>query len=136
MDYIINPWWFYLIQVLGTAKMLLLFIGIIPFGIGAALWFYKREEMYDACDEDDCRLYYSCKESYNRDKKQLKLYKCAAIIGAVMISISILLPTEETLIKMQIAKFGTYPNAEKVLKVIDEKTDALIDAIGNGKDNN
>ena len=134
MDYIINPWWFYLVQVLDTAKILLLFIGIFPFGIGAALWFYKREDMYDACDEDDCRRYYSCKGSYNRDKKQLKLYKYAAIIGAVMISISILLPTEETLIKMQVAKFGTYPNAEKVLEVIDDKTDALIDAIGSNKE--
>lgn len=35
---------------------------------------------------------------------------------------------------MQIAKFGTYSNAEKVLEVIDEKTDALIDAIGSVKE--
>ena len=91
-------------------------------------------EMKDSCDNDDCFQYHNCEADYNRSKKRLKVYKCMAIFGAVMFTTSILLPKEETLIKMQIAKFGTYSNAEKVLEVIDEKTDALIDAIGSVKE--
>ena len=136
MDYIINPWWFYLVQVCDTSKIILFILGLFPFVIGAILWICEYAEMKDSCDNDDCFQYHNCKADYNGSKKRLKVYMCMAILGAVMFTISILLPKEETLIKMQIAKFGTYPNAEKVLEVIDDKTDALIDAIGNEKDNN
>ena len=58
----------------------------------------------------------------------------AIICGFICLIVSIAIPTSETLIRMQIARFGTYSNAEKVLEVIDEKTDALIDAIGSVKE--
>ena len=134
MDYIINPWWFYLAQVCDTSKIILAILGVIPLVFGAVFWICEYAEMKDSCNNDDCFQYHDCKADYNRSKKQLKLYKCMTIFGAVMLAISILLPKEETLIKMQVAKFGTYPNAEKVLEVIDDKTDALIDAIGSSKE--
>lgn len=134
MDYIINPWWFYATQVCDTSKVLLFVIGVFPFVFGTILGLCQYAEMRDACDNDDCFQYHNCEADHIRDKKRLKLYKYVAIIGAVMLTISILLPTEKTLIKMQVAKLGTYSNAEKVLEVIDEKTDALIDAIGSDKE--
>lgn len=122
MDYIINPWWFFLAQACGTLKLLLGLIGALMFFGGAALWLVKYFDVYK--DKSICES----------DKKLLTQFKRVCIIGAVVLILGALTPTEDTLIKMQIAKFGTYSNAEKVLEVIDEKTDALIDAIGSVKE--
>ena len=120
MDYIINPWWFYLVQMCGTLIDLFCIIGTLIFAVGAFLWLMNYLEIFER----------------DSDKKLLARLKYICIIGIVMFVLGTLIPTEDTLIKMQIAKFGTYTNVEKVLNVIDDKTDALIDAIGNGKDNN
>ena len=122
MDYIISPWWFYLVQVCGTLGLLLGLIGALMFFGGAALWLVKYFDVYEH------------KSTCDSDKKLLALSKRICIIGAVVIILGVLMPAEDTLIKMKIAKFGTYSNAEKVLEVIDEKTDALIDAIGSVKE--
>lgn len=122
MDYIINPWWFYFVQVCGTLIDLFCIIGALIFIFGVTLWLINYFVLYE--DKSTC----------DSDRKCLARFKHIYIIGAVMFIIGTLIPTEDTLIKMQIAKFGTYSNAEKVLNVIDEKTDALIDAIGNNKE--
>lgn len=122
MDYIISPWWFYLAQVCGRLGLLLGLIGSLMFFGGAALWLVKYFDVYE--DKSIC----------DSDKKLLAQSRRICIIGAVVIILSLLTPAKDTLIKMQIAKFGTYSNAEKVLEVIDEKTDALIDAIESVKE--
>lgn len=124
MDYIISPWWFYLVQVCGMLREALCVIGAMFLFIGAVLWLWKYFDVYEY------------KSICDSDKKLLAQSRRICIIGAVVIILGALMPAEDTLIKMQIAKFGTYSNAEKALEVIDEKTDALIDAIGNEKDNN
>lgn len=111
MDYIINPQWFYLVQMCGILIDLFCIIGTIIFTAGATFWLIE----------------FFCMDS---DKKLIARFKRVCIIGAVIFILGALIPTEDTLIKMQIVKFGTYNNAEKVLNVIDEKTDALIKAIG------
>ena len=118
MDYIINPWWFYLVQMCGTFKCMFYIFGAIIIFIGTVLFVGKYIEV--VFYESDC----------DSDKKMFARLKRACIIGVIVFILGALIPTEDTLIKMQIAKFGTYTNAEKVLKVIDEKTDALIKAIG------
>ena len=122
MDYIISPWWFYLVQVCGRLGLLLGLIGALMFFGGAAPWLVKYFDVYEY------------KSIFDSDKRLLTLSKRLSILGAVVIILGALMPAEDTLIKMQIAKFGTYPNAEKVLEVIDDKTDALIDAIGSNKE--
>ena len=124
MDYIISPWWFYLAQVCGTLGVLLGLIGALMFFGGAVLWLWLVK-YFDV---------YEYKSICDSDKRLLTRFKRICIIGAIEMIIGALTPTEETLIKMQIAKFGTYSNAEKVLEVIDKKTDALIDAIGSVKE--
>lgn len=118
MDYIINPWWFYLVQVCGTLGLHLRLIGKLMFFGGVTLWVVKYIYVLD--DEPIC----------DSDKRLLTRFKRICIIGVIVFILGALIPTKDTLIKMQIAKFGTYSNAEKVLNVIDEKTDALIKAIG------
>ena len=122
MDYLISPWWFYLVQVFGTLGLLFGLIGALMFFGGAALWLVKYFDVY------------KYKSICDSDKKLLAQSRRICIIGAVVIILGALMPAEDTLIKMQIAKFGTYSNAEKVLEVIDKKTDALIDAIGSVKE--
>ena len=122
MDYIISPWWLYLVQVCGRLGPLLALIGALMFFGGAALWLVKY---FDVCED---------KSICDSEKRLLTRFKRICIIGAVVIILGALTPTEDTLVKMQIAKFGTYSNAEKVLEVIDDKTDALIDAIGSRKE--
>ena len=117
MDYIINPWWFYFVQVSGTFKSMFYIAGMIIIFIGTVLLVAKCVDIY--YDDSTCDL----------DKIFLTRFKRVCIIGAIIFILGALIPTKDTFIKMQIAKFGTYSNAEKVLKVIDEKTDALIDAI-------
>lgn len=124
MDYIINPWWFYFVQVSGTLKFMFYLVGMIILFTGAVLLVAKYVDIYFG------------NSTYDSEKIFLTRSKRVCIIGAIMFILGTLIPTEDTLIKMKIAKFGTYDNAEKVLNVIDEKTDALIKAIGNGKDNN
>ena len=122
MDYIINPWWFYLVQMCGTFKSMFYIFGATIIFIGIALLVAKCVDIY--YDDSTCDL----------DKIFLTRFKRVCIIGVVIFILGALIPTKDTLIKMQIAKFGTYSNAEKVLNVIDEKTDALIKAIGNSKE--
>ena len=121
MDYIINPWWFYFVQGSGTFKYMFYLCGTIILFIGTVLLVGKCVDIY--YDDSTCDL----------DKIFLTRFKRVCIIGAVIFILGALIPTKDTLIKMQIAKFGTYSNAEKVLNVIDEKTDALIKAIGSNK---
>lgn len=120
MDYIINPWWFYAMQVCDGLKIACTIIGGAVLFLGVFVYIATNMEMCDEPDEDE--------------KRMLNLSKRAAIIGIILTLIAVFTPSTTTLIKMQVAKFGTHSNAEKVLEVIDDKTDALIDAIGNDKE--
>ena len=121
MDYIINPWWFYFVQICGTFKCMFYIFSAMFLFIGA---FFLVSRYVD--------IYYG-DSTFDSNKIFLTRFKRVCIIGAVIYILGALIPTENTLIKMQIAKFGTYSNAEKVLNVIDEKTDAIIDAIRGSK---
>lgn len=120
MDYIINPWWFYAMQVCGGARIAFGVFGGLVFVLGAVVYIATNIGMYGEPDEDE--------------KRMLNLSKRAAIVGIILTIIAVFAPSTKTLIKMQIAKFGTYDNAEKVLEMIDEKTDALIDAMESDKE--
>lgn len=120
MDYIISPWWFYAMQVCGGLRIASGIIGGLALFSGTVVYIATNIWMCGEPDEDE--------------KRVLNLSKRAAIIGIILILITVFTPSTKTLIKMQVAKFGTYDNAEKVLEVIDEKTDALIDVIGSNKE--
>lgn len=120
MDYIINPWWFYLLQICDELIDFINVCGFIAFSVGVLI--ITLLYIDGGCHVDD-------KTTSKWKKNSIR----AIICGFICFIVSMAIPTSETLIKMQIAKFGTYSNAEKVLNVIDEKTDALIDAIGSSK---
>lgn len=117
MEYVINPMWFYWLQICDELGQFVAVCGffVIIGGIVMAIALY-----FDGgCYIDD--------EAISKWKKNIIR---AIICGIICSIVSIAIPTSETLIKMQIAKFGTKDNVEVVLQTIDDKTDKLIEAIG------
>lgn len=124
-DYIINPMFFYWVSVADTAKFMLEILGTIGIAIGIAFWIKGCVDLEFAYGKTETE----------EAKKTRRMSIITALISIGIIFGGVFIPSENTLIKMQVAKFGTYDNAEKVVQVIDKKTDALIDAIaGHNKE--
>lgn len=124
-NYIIGPMFFYWVSVADTAKLMLEILGAI--GISIAMFYFIKGTI-------DLKFAYGKTET-EEAKKTRHFSIITVLISIGIIFGGIFIPSENTLIKMQVAKFGTYDNAEKVVQVIDEKTDALIDAIaGHNKE--
>lgn len=120
MEYIINPMWFYWLQICDGLSDIIMALGLFATIGGIAI--VVGVFMDDGCFLDD--------EAIPKWKKNSVR---AIICGIICAIVSIAIPTSETLIKMQIAKFGTKDNVEVVLQTIDDKTDKLIEAIGKDK---
>lgn len=112
--YIINPMWFYWVDVLGGfdfafgALAIFAVVGGIFFG---ALWLdseYIEEE---------------------EKPKVIKVVKKWAVLTSILIILTILIPSKETMIQMQLAKFVTYENAEKVIETIQDATDYILEQL-------
>lgn len=118
MEYVINPMWFYWLQISGGLHVLLLVGGIFALIGGVVI-------VWIAVDNP----FYNEEETHKMRKISARAISC----GIICILVSTAIPTSETLIKMQIAKFGTKDNVETVLQTINDKTDKLIEAIGKDK---
>lgn len=117
MEYIINPMWFYWLQICDGLSDFLKACGVFAILGGIAIFIVVF--MDDGCFIDDEAI-----------PKLKKIAVRTIICGIICAIVSVAIPTSETLIKMQIAKFGTKDNVEVVLQTIDDKTDKLIEAIG------
>lgn len=115
MTYIINPIWFYFLDVVGELNIfsaaacvvcLLLIIGSV---VGYAICF-------------DCDLSTAIVK---------KLFKTCLIALPITLVISVLIPSKETLITMMVAKFATYENAAWTLDTVKAAVDYIINAIGS-----
>lgn len=115
MEYVINPMWFYWLQVCDVVRIVIPCVAIGGAFIIGMISSYE----YDCTDI-----------TLEQFRKKLKSAIAIALIGAMAV---IFIPSQKTLIKMQIAKFGTKDNVEVVLQTIDDKTDKLIEAIGKDK---
>lgn len=108
-NYIINPMWFYWADVLSKIDKVLLAIITVSFFVAALSTISRIVE----------------------ENVPKKLCTISAIITIISGIAFIAIPTKEAFIKMQVAKLATKGNVEIVLQKIDEKTDKLIEAIGN-----
>lgn len=108
MAYFIHPILFYLAEIGETIKGLSLLFGLLALS-GSFLYFIFKDD-----DEDD---------------ENLKKSKFFAVIGAVLLAISTLIPAKATCIEMIIASKITNENItsskEEIRKFIDYITDAL-----------
>ena len=115
MNYIINPIWFYWLNIadgLHIISIITLIIGAVGSFIAAIFYF----ECLSYGDEDS---------DFIKAKKILKLFIISAIIGAIGV---IFIPDKNVLIEMQIAKFATYENAEWTLETIKSAVDYIVEA--------
>lgn len=111
--YIINPMWFYLVDVLGGLDFLSLLLGIF-IGIGGLI--------FVLCYYED--TYYIDEKEKPRLMRWIKRW---AVTTIMLILLTVLIPSKETMIQMQLAKFGTYENAGKAIEAIQDATDYILE---------
>lgn len=124
--YIINPSWFYLLHVIDCLRFLLgltcalAAIALIIATIMRIIHFCEGEGFED---DDDIRV-----------RKFLnKCLKISAIITFVTMIALIFLPSKQTLIEMQIARYATYENAEWTVEAVKSAVDYIVEAVNSIK---
>lgn len=114
MNPYIDPWFFYWTSILGGAKVLLIVIGCL---CAAAVGIMGLAAFVYGLDFEDY------KDNIKMIRKPLITL---LIVGLVSVAVSVVLPTEETMIKMLIAKVITPDNVTSGIEAIKEAADYII----------
>lgn len=118
MDYIINPWWFYLIGVLNainvisTFGILLGLVGTMTFG------FVYRSRLTSSFIDTEIR----CSKN---------IFKLSLVCFCISALFWILIPSESTMNKMLIANVLTKQNIEAGTDFTQDQIDKLVDKIAD-----
>ena len=119
MHYIINPWIFYLLEVidtLDTCCRIILAVFTVVFFVYAFVWF----------------LEFGCWDEGTISPMQiLKKFKVLLII---VILANVLIPSKDTIYKMMIASQVTTENIDTAKETIQDVADYIIDAVKEIKD--
>ena len=115
MDYIINPSWFYWIEVSDCIKGCAIAAAIILLIAAIVLAFVAK--MDDDFGEDRSAT----------AKRKVLIYCLVAL--AVCVAVIIFVPSKQTLIEMMIAKKATYDNVSWTIDQVKEAVDYIISAI-------
>ena len=119
MTPIINPWLFYLVDVIDnfkTACLALLLIIVIGFGATVLI------EVGGAADEIELD-----------EVKVIKSLQKMAIFAALLITFDMFLPSKKTCYQMMIASQITDNNIQKAEDVIKDSVDYIFEKINEGK---
>ncbi len=108
-EYIINPAWFYWANIANGLKIVALIGAMI--GMIACIF---------------CII-----AVLEKDDDYLKPLRIVIACTTVCIIAAVFIPTKETLIEMQIAKYATWENAEWTIDAIKDAVDYIVDAIGS-----
>ncbi len=118
---IINPWIFYLIDVLSSLKSIILTVMVIilfgSIGLGTFICIYR----FCYCYGEDDRLLIT--QLTNRLKKVL-------IILCISTGVYTVTPSEETMYKMLVAQYVTYENVDKATETIKDGVDYIFKKLG------
>ena len=117
MNYIINPAVFYFLHMVnglrlavGVALCLSITVSIV--------WFIMWVTTVDCSGMDD-----------EDAKMKFKMIKKSLVFVAVFTIALIVIPSKNTLIEIQIAKYATYDNANWTLETIKSAADYIVEAI-------
>ena len=113
MTPIINPFYFYLIEVCGTIREVAFFAGGGAVVLGAIFLFIAWTEGED--------------EFKNAMKKFF-------IAGAITLIIGLIIPSQKTAEKMLIAKYVTYENYDKGKQEVKEIVDYIFEKVEESKE--
>lgn len=119
MNYIIDPMWFYWVSVVdgfrGAIAVVTAILVVVTIVLFVVAFFWKS-----GGDDDPAKAV---------TKKACTFMVIAAVCGLLMIAI----PSKQTLIEMQVAKFATYENAEWTVETIKQAVDYIVEAVGSLK---
>ena len=134
MTYIINPWFFYFVNLLGsfwTLISIVLFLAIIG-AVGFSVWWLMEAYVSDFFVHDDHNEHDNNEHDDNESpfakfcKKIIKVSVIVTIISAVLM---VAVPSEETVNKMMISSFITKENVEKIKEETKEGAKEIVDYI-------
>lgn len=111
-EYIINPAWFYWVNIADGIKIIMSLLAV------ASLVASFLSALISLDDTDTAT-------SKKFEKMALKMF----IVAIVCIIISLFIPSKETLIEIQIAKYATWENAEWTTDAIKDVVDYITDTI-------
>ena len=118
--------WFYWLSVVDRACQLVRTAAILLFLLSAALFiaaaFCKYAAVYQNAVDEECF-------EYATGVKMQRIATAVAAVAAILFIIYVFIPSRETLIEMQIARFTTVENAEWALDAIKSATDYIVSAI-------
>lgn len=115
MKPIINPWLFYLVDVIGNFKsscFVLLLIVVIGFGATVLI---EIGETADGLELDTVKV--------------IKTLKRMAVVGVLLMTLNMLLPSKKTCYQMMIASQVTEENVKKAEDVIKDSVDYIFEKI-------
>lgn len=123
MNYIINPNWFYWISVANGLRTAFTVLGVVLLSAEVVMCVVAGS-------------HYSMGKDYGKNDPDLQTAKalikpmviCAAALCASFL-VSIFIPSRNTLIEMQIARYATYENAEWTVDAIKSAVDYIVNAI-------
>ncbi|MBO7734674.1 MAG: hypothetical protein J6S67_19090 [Methanobrevibacter sp.] len=120
MDYIITPAWFYWVRVAQTVNLtvsiLAGLLGLACLGLAAI-----RMAMVGEYDEEEPEV-----------KTVKRLLKIVFPLTILFVILAIFVPSKETLIEMQVAKFATFDNARLTIDAVKNAVDYIISTIKGG----
>lgn len=119
MTPIINPWLFYLVDVIGNFKsacFVLILLIVIGFG---AITLIEIGEAADELELDEAKV--------------IKNLKKMAIVVVLLMTFNMLLPSKKTCYQMMIASQITDNNIQKAEDVIKNSVDYIFEKINEGK---
>ena len=122
MDYIINPMWFYWLQIVDSIHDMCCIIAITSGVLGVIMLVFYIASVVEGCTyEEDSR-------------KRLKgLIKPLAVCFIISITVAVFTPSKQTLIEMEIAKHATYSNVESIKEQITDAADYILDRLEGEK---
>lgn len=126
MTYIINPMWFYWISVADKICEATCSLAILLFISSATAYIAAAALKFNALDDDGFDR--EC-PSYIVGAKAQRVATVLAVLAVILLAISTFIPSRETLIEMQIARFTTVENAEWALDAVKSATDYIVSAI-------
>ena len=117
MDYIINPSWFYWLQVVDSLRTAFIATAACSTIACIILWVVA---CYDLgwCEPDD--------KDYRRHKRIAIILTPVSVFAILLV---VFTPSKDTLIEMQIARYATKQNVEFGVEAIKSATDYVIHAI-------
>lgn len=126
MTYIINPMWFYWLSVADKICRATCSLAILLAIFSAAAYIAAAALKFNALDDDGFDRECS---AYTAGTKAQRVATVLAILAVIMYAIYTFVPSTETLIEMQIARFTTVENAEWALDAIKSAADYIVSAI-------